>query len=83
MKSKLLTKPEAAERLTVSVRTLEGLIARGALPAYRIAPNTVRLKESDVEDYIEARLVAPAKKPKPAAAPIQRPCLYVPGMKVV
>ena len=82
MRTTLLTKAEAAERLTVSVRTLEGLIARGALPAYRIAPGTLRIKESDLEDYIDARLVAPAKKQK-AAAPVSRPCLYVPGMKVV
>ena len=80
--SKLLTKQEAAERLTVSLRTLDGLISRGALPAYRPSPNTVRIKESDLEAYLEARLITPAKKLK-AAAPIRRPCLYVPGMKVV
>ena len=32
MTRKLLTKKEAADRLSVSVRTLEGLISRGALP---------------------------------------------------
>lgn len=79
---KLLTKKEAAERLTVSLRTLDGLISRGALPAYRPSPNTVRIKEEDLDAYLESRLVAPARKPKPAPT-IARPCLYVPGMKVV
>ena len=81
MTSRLLTKAEAAERLTVSVRTLEGLIARGALPVCRISANSVRILESDLEDYIEARRIAPAKKAKDA--PIGRLCLYTPGMKVV
>lgn len=82
MTSRLLTKAEAAERLTVSVRTLEGLIARGALPVCRISANSVRILESDLEDYIAARRVVPAKKAKDAPK-ITRPCLYVPGMKVV
>ena len=78
----LLKKPQAAERLGVSVRTLEGLIKRGQLPAYRIGPKTVRLKEEDIEAYIAGHVVY--TKPaivKPAAA--VRPCRYVPGMKVV
>lgn len=76
----LLTRKEAARRLTVSLRTLDSLIARGQLPAYRIGPKTVRIAEEDLDAYLEARRVAPART---RPAPITRPCLYVPGMKVV
>ena len=75
-----ITRKQAAARLAISVRTLDGLIARGQLPAYRIGPKAVRLRESDLDDYAAARLVAPART-KPT--PITRPCLYRPGMKVV
>ena len=75
----LLTKKQAAERLSIGLRTLEGLIARGQLPAYRIGPKCVRLDEADIDDYVHARRVAPQPK---AAEPV-RPCRYVPGMKVV
>ena len=33
-----LTKQQAADELQISVRTLEGLIKRGQLPAYKIGP---------------------------------------------
>ena len=78
--STMLTRKEAAERLAISLRTLDGLIARGQLPAYRIGPKSVRLRESDLDAYVAGRLVAPAP---PRPTPITRPCLYVPGMKVV
>ena len=76
----LITKHEAAEILGVSVRTLERMIRRGVLPAYRIGPKTVRLSPEDIEAYVRGHLVAPqaAKKAEPV-----RPCRYVPGMKVV
>ena len=75
-----LTKQQAAAELQISVRTLEGLIKRGQLPAYRIGPKTVRLTTEDIEAYVRGHLVAPqaAKKAEPV-----RPCRYVPGMKVV
>ena len=75
-----ITRQEAAEILGVSLRTLDGLIQRGGLPAYRVGARLVRLDVRDIEAYMSGRLVAPApkKKPKPA-----RPCRYVPGMKVV
>lgn len=80
MNAKLLTRQEAAARLSVSLRTLDGLISRGALPAYRIGPKMVRIKDTELEDYLNGRLVAPVQ-----AKPVQvkRPCRYVPGMKVV
>lgn len=75
-----LTKTQAAERLQISVRTLEGLIKRGQLPAYRIGPQSVRIDAEELEDYVRARRIAakPQRKPEPV-----RPCRYVPGMKVV
>lgn len=77
---RLLTRKEAAARLAISLRSLDALIARGAIPAYRIGGKSVRIKDSDLDAYLEQRLVVPAKE-KPA--PITRPCRYVPGMKVV
>ncbi len=76
----LITKHEAAEILGVSVRTLERMIRRGVLPAYRIGPKTVRLSPEDIEAYVRGHLVAPQAVKK--AEPV-RPCRYVPGMKVV
>ena len=76
-----LTKPQAAEMLQISVRTLEGLIKRGQLPAYKIGPQLVRLDEDDIRAFVEARPIQPAKKEK--TAPAGRICRYVPGQKVV
>lgn len=73
-----ITKAEAAARLCIGMRTLEGIIARGQLRAYRIGPKLVRIDEDELEDYVRARLVAPV-----VAAKTQRRCGYVPGMKVV
>ena len=79
MKTTLIKKPEAAEILGVSVRTLEKMIARGALPAYRIGPKMVRLRREDIDDYLETHRAVPVlRKIEPV-----RPCRYVPGMKVV
>lgn len=75
-----ITRQQAAERLGISLPTLDGLIRRGQLPASRIGPRIVRIDERDLEAYVAGRLVAPTKK---AAEPPTRPCRYVPGMKVV
>lgn len=82
MKTRLLSRQEAAERLGVSLRTLDGMVQRGVLPAYRIGPKIVRLKETDLEAYLERHLVVPEKS-KSRENPGQRLCAYVPGMKVV
>ena len=76
----LITRQEAAGALGVSLRTLDDLIHRGSLRAYRIGPKLVRIDPADLEAFVAARLVAPAAK---AAEPVVRPCRYVPGMKVV
>lgn len=75
-----ITRQEAADRLAISVKTLDGLIRRGQLPASKIGARIVRINEQDLEEYLSARRVAPIKK---SAEPPVRPCRYVPGMKVV
>lgn len=75
----LIKKPEAAEILGVSVRTLEKMIGRGVIPAYKVGPKMVRLKAEDIESYIDGHLAAPKIEPRLTT----RPCRYVPGMKVV
>lgn len=75
-----ITRQHAAERLEISLPTLDGLIRRGQLPASKIGARIVRIDERDIEAYLSARRVAPMKK---AAEPPTRPCRYVPGMKVV
>ena len=76
----LITRQDAAQRLCISLRTLDELIHRGALRAYRIGPKIIRISAEDLDAFVAGRLVAPAaKKAEPAA----RPCRYVRGMKVV
>lgn len=75
-----ITRQQAAERLGISLPTLDGLIRRGQLPASKIGARIVRINERDLEEYFSTRRVAPMKK---AAEPPTRPCRYVPGMKVV
>lgn len=76
-----ITRQAAAERLSIGLRTLDRMIARGQFPAYRIGSKIVRIDEKDIEEYMAGRRVAPEKQSK--AAPVQRVCRYVPGMKVV
>ena len=44
-----ISRQQAAERLSVSVKTIDGLVKRGQLPAYRIGPKIVRIDEHDIE----------------------------------
>ncbi|WP_369335599.1 helix-turn-helix domain-containing protein [Luteolibacter arcticus] len=50
----LLTRQEAAESLSVSIRKLDLLIAAGDLPAVRIGA-AVRVRPSAIDYLIEAR----------------------------
>lgn len=76
-----LTKAQAAEELQISVRTLEGLISRGTLRAYRVGARGVRIDREDLAAYVRARQIQPTRKEK--TAPAGRICRYIPGMKVV
>ena len=49
----LITKAEAAERLAVSVRTVERLITAGRLPLVHVE-GAARLRVADVEAYVDA-----------------------------
>jgi excisionase family DNA binding protein len=54
---KLLTLPEAAQRLgDVSVRTIRRLMARGELDWCRIGRRSVRVSEDSINAYIATRL---------------------------
>ena len=49
----LITKAEAAERLAVSVRTVERLINAGRLPLFHVE-GAARLRVADLEAYVDA-----------------------------
>jgi excisionase family DNA binding protein len=58
----LLTRKEAAEVLRSALRTVDGLIAKGDLPAVRIG-KSVRIRRTSIAYLIEARESrGPAKK---------------------
>jgi excisionase family DNA binding protein len=44
----LLTQAQAAKSLGTTPRTVRRLIADGTLPAYRVGPRMVRIREDDV-----------------------------------
>lgn len=77
----LLKKSEAAQRLCINEKTLDRMIRRGALPAYRIGPKCIRIEEKDIEKYIASRQVAPVLQVRKKTP--DRVCRYVPGMDVV
>ena len=49
---------EAAERLGVVPRTLYRMIDEGLIPAYKMG-RVIRLKETDLDAYLEAHRVVP------------------------
>ena len=51
MRNELLTKKDAAAELSVSVRTLERLIASGQVIVTRVERST-RVRRADLDDYI-------------------------------
>jgi excisionase family DNA binding protein len=52
---RLLSVREAAERLTISPRSLRTLIALGKLPVVRVTARRVAIAESDLAAFIAAR----------------------------
>ena len=48
----LVTKGEAAERLSVSVRTIERLVSTGRLPQVHVE-RSARFRVQDLEDYVD------------------------------
>jgi excisionase family DNA binding protein len=62
----LVTKGEAAERLSVSVRTVERLVAAGRLPLVHVE-RAARFRVSDLETYVHDLSEARRRTPEPAA----------------
>jgi excisionase family DNA binding protein len=64
---------EACDRLGVTLRTLYRFIDEGQLPAYKMG-RVIRVKGSDVDDFIERMRIAPGTlehlypEPRPKAA---------------
>lgn len=79
----LLTKVQAAARLGIHVNTIDRMIQRGVLRAYKIGPKLIRIDEADLDDYLESHLAQPVAVKTKATEPKKRPCRYVPGMDVV
>jgi excisionase family DNA binding protein len=50
--SELLTLPEVAARLRLSVRSVRRLTASGALPIIRVSPRRVSVPSAAVEQYM-------------------------------
>jgi excisionase family DNA binding protein len=61
-----VTVAEAAKRLHVSHPTVWRWIKAGKLPAYRVGPKAIRIKEGDL-----ARLVQPIASPREELSPMQ------------
>lgn len=69
----LLTLPEVAERLSVSVKAVRGLVARGELPAFKVA-RRMRVEPSELGAYLERCRVAPSPaRPLPQPSALAKP----------
>ena len=86
---KLMTKTDVCEVLQISPATLDRLVARGEIKAFKLS-GSVRFLPTEIQDYVRRCIraaEAPAvtvipgrKRQKPAPAPER---IYIPGMKVV
>ena len=82
---KLLTKAEAAERLSISLSTLDRIVQDGDLPAYRIR-GQMRYKCADVDAYLlRCRVLVKPRvtRLRSPSRPTIKDTGYYPGMKVV
>jgi len=50
-----LTIRQAAEKLQVSTRTITRRIQDGSLPCYRLGARTIRIRSTDLENYINSK----------------------------
>ena len=53
-KNHLLTKQQSADQTQTSVRHLEREIARGRLKALKLSPKLVRIRQSDLDAFLES-----------------------------
>lgn len=51
-KINLMTREEVAERLRISLRSVDRMTARGMLTAARIGGHRIMYRETDIENYI-------------------------------
>ena len=49
---RLLTVPEAAQRLRIAAPTMYGLVAAGDIPSVRVTRRTVRVPENCLEQWL-------------------------------
>lgn len=66
--AELLTIDEAAKRIRMSVRHVRRLIAEGAIAHHRLG-RSIRFDPADLEAYLAATRVGPARDEAPAVAP--------------
>ena len=86
---RLMTKADVCEVLQISPATLDRLVARGEIAAFKLS-GSVRFLPTEVSAYVR-RCVAAAEAPavtvitgrKRQKAPIAPDRVYIPGMKVV
>lgn len=53
MADKYITRLEVAEKMKVSLRTVDRLKESGKLPFYKIGSKITRFKESDIDAFLE------------------------------
>lgn len=53
---RLLSLQEAAAHLTIGVRTLKAVVARGDLQVVQVAPRRVAVRIEDLDAYVQSRL---------------------------
>lgn len=62
---KLLTADEVAELLSVDRSTIYRWVDAGGMPAFRLAPGTLRFDLDMVDDWLSGRLVGGPRPAKP------------------
>ena len=48
----LLTMQQAAQHLNVTDRTIRNYVARGLIPAQRVGPKLLRIRQSDLDAFL-------------------------------
>jgi excisionase family DNA binding protein len=79
----LLTEPEAAEALRMSVMTLQRVRRRGGIAYVRITERMVRYRRQDLDEYLNGGTTdavpepgSPARELSPITDLPKRPCVY-------
>lgn len=72
---RLLTVPQVAERLQLSVALVYSMVSAGSLPALRVGNGrgSIRFREQDVQDYLDDCAVLGRKPKQPQARRSAKP----------